>query len=130
MRAVTRSTPAGRGALALAAGLLLVCALGLTATAPAAETRTCKLGSQARTLGPSYVTSLTVRGTTCLSGKRLVRAYYRCRVAQGGLDGRCRSTVRGYRCTEKRAGISIQFDGRVTCRKGEARVFHSYTQNT
>jgi hypothetical protein len=112
-----------------AAGLILAMAMALPAAA-AGETKTCKLGSQARTLGPSYVTSLKVSGTTCLSAKRLVRAYYRCRVANGGLDGRCRSTVRGYTCTEKRTGISIQFDGTVTCRKGSARVVHTYTQNT
>ena len=110
-------------------GLVVVVAVGLPAAA-GAGVRTCKLGSQARTLGPSYVTSLTVNGTTCRSGKRLVRAYYRCRVAHGGLDGRCRSIVRGYRCTEKRTGIAIQFDAKVTCRKGAARVVHTYTQNT
>jgi hypothetical protein len=112
-----------------AAGLVLGVAMALPAAA-AGETTTCKLGSQARTLGPSYVTSLKVGGTTCRSGKRLVRAYYRCRVANGGLDGRCRSIVRGYACTEKRTGISIQFDAKVSCRKGSARVVHTYTQNT
>ena len=112
-----------------AVGLVLGVAIALPAAA-AGETRTCKLGSQARKLGPSYVTSLKVGGASCLSGKRLVRAYYRCRVANGGLDGRCRSVVRGYTCTEKRTGISIQFDAEVTCRKGSARVVHTYTQNT
>jgi hypothetical protein len=114
-------------------GLLIAVALGLASavpTATASQAKTCKLGSASRTLGPSYVTSLTVKGTTCTAGKKLVHAYYRCRVAHGGVAGKCKTTVRGYRCTEKRAGISIQFDAKVTCAKGAARVIHTYTQNT
>ncbi|MBA3329133.1 MAG: hypothetical protein H0T43_12615 [Solirubrobacterales bacterium] len=84
-----------------------------------------------RGLGPTYLTKLSVTRTSCRTGLRVVRAYYRCRVRNGGRDGRCRSRVLTYRCTERRFNtISTQFDARVTCSKGSARVLHTYTQFT
>lgn len=111
-------------ALALPAALAVVTVLPASASASS-----CKLGS-GQGLGPSYVTSLTVSGTSCTSGKRLVRAYYRCRKAAGGVKGRCTKPVLGYRCRESRHGIAIQFDARVTCTAGKRKVVHTYTQNT
>ena len=64
------------------------------------------------------------------TGKRLVRAYYRCCKAAGGVKGRCTKRVLGYRCRESRHGIAIQFDARVTCTAGKRKVVHTYTQNT
>lgn len=110
--------------------LVLPAAILMLAIAPAsASASSCKLGS-GQGLGPSYVTSLTVSGTSCTSGKRLVRAYYRCRKAAGGVKGRCTKPVLGYRCRETRHGIAIQFDARVTCTAGKRKVVHTYTQNT
>ncbi len=86
--------------------------------------------TDAQKLGPSYVTSLKVSRRTCTFGRQLVRAYYKCRAAHGGAGGRCSSKVLGFSCHERRVGIAIQFDGTVTCTRGSARIYHTYTQNT
>ena len=87
-------------------------------------------GTEQEHLGPSYVTSLNVHGTSCANGKRVVQAYYNCRVRSGGVKGTCHHSVLGYYCTEHRQGISIQFDASVSCVNGSRRVNHTYTQNT
>jgi hypothetical protein len=91
----------------------------------------CKVGNGGRGLGPTYVTRLSVSGTSCRTGTRVVRAYYECRVDNGGRKGRCTSKVRGFSCSEQRGpSIPTQFDAKVTCRDGGRRVEHSYTQFT
>jgi hypothetical protein len=103
-----------------------------TAQAPeAAAAGTCRVPADGHGWGPTYVLSLSVRKATCTTGKAVVKAYYRCRVANGGADGTCTKRVLGFRCTEKRLGqIKTQFDAKVTCTKGSARVDHAYTQFT
>jgi hypothetical protein len=60
-----------------------------------------------------------------------VRRYYQCRIKAGGRRGRCHHTVSGFSCHEKRLqAIKTEFDARVTCTRGSARVWHSYTQFT
>lgn len=111
----------------LLAGLLLV----LLAVPTASSAATCGLRGQERRLGPTYTTSLSVTKVSCTAGKRFVRAYYRCRVANGGRDGRCRRRVSGYSCTERRSNrIRTQYDARVTCKSGSRRIVHTYTQFT
>ncbi|MEA2270316.1 MAG: hypothetical protein QOD55_554 [Solirubrobacteraceae bacterium] len=91
----------------------------------------CSLAGQDRRLGPTYVTSLRVENVGCATAKRLVRAYYSCRVRNGGRKGTCRSTVLGYRCRETRLdAIETQFDATVRCTRGSRKVNHSYTQFT
>lgn len=115
----------------LLASVLLAAPSSPAAGATAGGLRACALGAQeSRHLGPTYVTSLKVRDRTCSFGRQLVRAYYKCRVAHGGVAGRCPSKVLGFACRETRQGITIQFDGVVTCTRGAARVKHTYTQNT
>jgi hypothetical protein len=123
--------------LVLSLALLGVFAVATAAASPgsddpiASAAARCSLSSsKQRSLGPTYVTALSVSGTSCATGERVVRAYYRCRVRNGGRRGRCSSRVLGYRCTETRESISTQFDARVRCRNGSARVNHSYTQFT
>ncbi len=112
----------------------LICAgllLALSVVPTAASAATCSVRGQERKLGPTYTTLLRVTKTSCTTGKRLVRAYYKCRVANGGKDGHCRKRVLGFRCTERRTNvISTQYDSRVTCRDGSRRVVHDYTQFT
>jgi hypothetical protein len=130
-----------RTALAsVAAASCVLAALGATAiSAPAATARalpravsftTCDVLKDGRNLGPTYVTSLKVAGVSCTQGVRVVKAYYRCRVAAGGVRGTCNSPVDGYKCTEKRQGIKIQFDAKVTCKRGAREVYHTYVQDT
>ncbi len=115
-----------RSASALAGLVLLLLALPSTSSAA-----TCSVRGEERKFGPTYVTKLTVARVSCTTGKRLVRAYYRCRVASGGADGRCRKRVLGYSCRERRTNvISTQFDATVSCRSGSRRVVHKYTQFT
>ena len=104
-------------------------ALGSAPSANAAAKR-CNISGDERKLGPTYVTSLRVSGVSCRTGRRVVRRYYRCRINAGGRRSRCHSTVLGFSCKERRQSISTQFDARVTCSRGAARVWHDYTQFT
>jgi len=122
----------------LKSAALAVAILAGAALAPAsASAATCKLTAdekyhRANNKLPTYTRSLKVSGgATCATGHKLIRAYYKCRVASPspGKKGRCTSKVLGYSCSEKRSNvIKTQFDARVTCRKGRARIVTDYTQ--
>src|SRR3954452_16369783 len=92
--------------------------------------RGCHLSAHdQRHLGASYVTSLSVRHTSCSNGKAVVRAYQKCRRAHGW-KGKCGHRVKGYACKRHiTASSPVQYDAKVTCRRGGKRVFHHYTQN-
>lgn len=121
--------------VALAAALILTL---LPAGAPADSSpeataaRKCSLTArQQRNLGATYVLTLRVSGTSCANGRKVVKAFHRCRFRNGGRDGRCRSRVYGYRCEERRFNkISSQYDARARCKKSGREIFHIYTQNT
>jgi hypothetical protein len=107
--------------------LIAVAALAPSASAgPVAHaSKTCSVGDS-RSYGTTYVTSISVSNTSCRNGKRLIRAYHACRP---GKSGKCPS-VKGYSCSEKRTTGKTQYDSRVTCRKGDKTVKHTYTQYT
>ena len=113
-------------ALAALAGALLA------ASPASAATRNCSVQRDAGTFGVTYVTSLKVTNTTCANGKKVIRAFTRCRKAHGGIKGRCPRTTRilGFRCRESRTAIATQFSSRVVCTAGTRRVVFTYTQNT
>jgi hypothetical protein len=121
-----------------ASGLLGVAGLGVLVAAPSyaapASSRavtTCDIKRDGRTLGTTYVTSLKTTRVSCPKAKGVVKAFNRCRKAHGGADGTCRSSVQGFRCTEKRgAAIPTQYSSRVTCRSAAQRVQLAYTQFT
>jgi hypothetical protein len=121
-------------ALALTALLAVAAATPApAATARSSSLHRCAVGQrESRTFGPTYVTSLSVSRVTCATGKRVVRAFHRCRKAHGGIKGRCPRTtsVLGFHCSERRGGIRTQFSGKVTCTRGTRRVVHTYTQFT
>lgn len=97
----------------------------------ARASRACNIRGQQDHLGTTYVISLRVSGTSCANGKRVVRAYHRCRHRHGGRDGRCRTRIFGYRCSERRLNaIPSQYDARARCKKRGREVFQKYTQNT
>ncbi|MEA2431106.1 MAG: hypothetical protein QOI19_1579 [Thermoleophilaceae bacterium] len=123
--------------IALSAALLALSALVLVASATAGArppqvyaARSCHLSAhEQQHLGASYVTSLSVRKTSCAKGKAVVRAYHKCRRAHGW-KGKCKHRVKGYSCKRHiRDSSSFQYDATVTCRRGSKRVTHSYTQN-
>jgi hypothetical protein len=108
--------------------IALLAALAMLALA-GAGTAAAKSCSPAKYPGDGYFTSLSVRGTSCSAGQTVQRNHYRCRVRNGGKDGRCRSRVDGYSCSERRSRISTEINGRVSCKKGSRRVSFTYQQN-
>jgi hypothetical protein len=115
----------------LAALTLLALATAGGATAGSAGVHAaggCHLSShEQRHLGATYVTSLSVKHTSCRTGKSVIRAFNGCRQ---GPRGRCHHRVKGYACKENRSGISVQFNSSVNCKRGSKRVHFTYTQNT
>jgi hypothetical protein len=87
----------------------------------------CNISGQERSFGTTYVTSITVKNTSCATGKAVVRAFHKCRK---GPRGRCHHRVKGFKCKERRSGIAVQFNSNVTCKRGNKVVKHTYTQNT
>ncbi|HVO55231.1 MAG TPA: hypothetical protein VMT37_12545 [Solirubrobacterales bacterium] len=117
------------------AAALLTAAIVIPGTAPAAAHRAtkCTLTTHdQRHLGASYVTSLSVKGTSCAAGKNVTLAFNRCRTSGGKPQGECNRKVGNYTCTEKRydAVPGVQYSSKVTCVWGAKRVFSTYTQNT
>jgi hypothetical protein len=88
-------------------------------------------GTEQQHLGASYVTSLSVKNTSCRTGKAVAHAFNNCRHANGGARGHCHHRVKGYSCKEgRRSGISTQYDSSATCRRGAKRVHFTFTENT
>jgi hypothetical protein len=109
--------------------LVLLAALALVALAGVgtASAKSCRSASYP---GEGYFNDLNVRGTSCAAGRTVQRAHYRCRVRNGGRDGRCNRRVEGYRCRERRgAQTSVEYNARVSCRKGGRRISWQYQQN-
>ena len=105
------------------------CAVAAVWCAPAspAAAATCK---PPKYPGDGYFTTLKVSGVSCARGRDVALAYYRCRLRNGGIDGRCRSRVLRFSCTERRRTIPTQINSRVTCKRGGTSVVHTYQQNT
>ena len=97
-----------------------------TGHSQASAARTCNLPKYP---GVGYFTSLSVSGTSCATGDKLVLAYYHCRT-RSGPAGTCRGTVLGFSCHEKRNSIPTEIVARVTCHRGSATVVHTYQQDT
>jgi hypothetical protein len=111
------------GALVVA---LLLGGAQAQAQSPAQMSKACSVPEYP---GSGYFTSLSVKRVGCRTGRKLALAYYRCRT-KNGPSGKCtRARVMRFRCHEVRQSISTELDGRVTCRRGNAKVVHSYQQN-
>jgi hypothetical protein len=125
MPAVVRPHALAAAVAVLAFALLL--ALGV---ADASAARTCDISGKERKLGTSYVLSLRVAKVSCAKGQRVVKAFHRCR-HEHGKAGHCRHRVKGFKCSEHRFNkIPTEYDSKVTCKNGTARVWHTYTQFT
>lgn len=114
----------------LMVAVLAILSVGLASSASAASTadasRSC---SAPKYPGNGYFTSLSATGTGCSRGKSVALGHYRCRTKKGR-SGRCSSRVLGYRCSERRQSIATEFNARVTCKRGSAKVVFTYQQNT
>jgi hypothetical protein len=109
------------------AALVATAAVIVLPAAPAARATTCADGRLPN--GNGYFTSLTVTKVSCKTGKRVVLAYYKCRIKKGK-KARCTDKVLGYSCREiKRTQIPTEINARVTCKRGARRVVHTYQQN-
>jgi hypothetical protein len=115
---------APRGTLVMALAAL---AIALLAGAPTARATTCSDGRLPN--GNGYFTSLTVTKVSCKTGRKVVLAYYTCRIKKGK-KARCTDKVMGYSCREvKRTQIPTEINARVSCKRGARRVVHTYQQN-
>jgi hypothetical protein len=114
--------------LAALALLALPGAGGASAGSPEAQAAgKCSIPGNGRQSGGIYFTSLSVKRTSCATGRAVEKAFQKCRK---GPRGRCHHRVKHFKCTEHRSGISVQFDSSVNCKRGSKRVHFTYTQNT
>lgn len=125
-------------AIGFRVGLLGILVAGIVSSAggansvATASSRGCDLTPhQQRHLGASYVTSLKVSGVSCRKGRKVVRAFHRCRTEGGKPQGKCHHKVLHYRCREHRfdAVPHVQYNSRATCKRGSKVVKNTYTQN-
>jgi hypothetical protein len=119
-------------AVAVTVGAVAILPAGAQAASgpQAVVAKSCSLAGKTRDLGPTYTTSLSVRNVSCSKGRALVKDYYHCRIDNGGRKARC-GGVSGYSCSERRYDvIPTQFSATATCKKGDKKVVHKYTQFT
>jgi hypothetical protein len=92
---------------------------------------TCNINGRQQSLGASYVTSIQVSGVSCTQAEKAIIAYHRCRLANGGAGGTCKSPVQGFTCTEgaRQSVPGVQYNATVDCRKGDLQIKSAYTQN-
>ena len=118
----------------LLCGLMTLALTSLSSDAGASIklNRGCDISGQETDLGTSYVTSLNVKNTSCGKGKKVVKAFNKCRHKNGGANGKCKSKVKGFKCNEgKRSGVpGVQYNAKVNCKNGGKKVVFTYTQNT
>jgi hypothetical protein len=101
---------------------------GSTSTA---ALRNCDINGKQQNLGASYVTSIEVAMVSCPQAEKVVAAYHSCRQQNGGAGGTCDTAVMGFGCTEggRQSVPGVQFNATADCRKGDAEIKSSYTQN-
>jgi hypothetical protein len=103
---------------------------GTTSTA-AANLTSCNINGRQQNLGASYVTSIEVAKVGCGQAEKVVIAYHHCRQQNGGAGGTCTTAVSGFTCTEgpRQSVPGVQFNATADCRKGDAEIKSTYTQN-
>jgi hypothetical protein len=101
---------------------------GSTSTAALSS---CDINGKQQNLGASYVTSIEVAKVSCGQAEKVVAAYHRCRQQNGGAGGTCDTAVMGFTCTEgqRQSVPGVQFNATADCRRDDAEIKSSYTQN-
>jgi len=91
----------------------------------------CDIDGKQQDLGASYVTTIDVAKVDCSQAEKVVVAYHECRRKNAGAGGTCDTPVMGFTCTEgeRQAAPGVQFNATADCRKGDAEIKSSYTQN-
>jgi hypothetical protein len=101
-------------ALATSAVILATAAVAPARPAPAHAASGCGVG-RGQGFGYTYLTSLSVKGIGCASGRSVVKH-------RGG---------RGWKCAKQRLASSpVQYDERETCKSGSRQVQWTFTQDT
>ena len=97
----------------------------------AAALSSCDINGRQQDLGASYVTSIQVAGVSCGQAEKVVVAYHRCRLQNGGAGGTCKTAVMGFDCTEgaRQSVPGVQYNATADCRKGDVEIKSTYTQN-
>ncbi|MGI8713661.1 MAG: hypothetical protein ACR2NR_10855 [Solirubrobacteraceae bacterium] len=101
-------------------GLLAVAAALVAATAAMAHSPDARIASSCGVgsgtgYGYTYLTSLTVKNTSCSTGKTVARHH---------------GKVKGWRCSTKRLASSpVQVQNRETCKSGSKQIVWTDTQN-
>jgi len=114
--------------------LVAVAAIGISVSSTNASPHATTSAKRCSTGGnyppASYVTSIKVKRLSCSKGRKVVKAYHKCRKRRGGNNGRC-GGVKGYSCGESRRQSvpGVQYSTTMKCRKGGHKVTSSYTQN-
>jgi hypothetical protein len=100
-------------------------------TSTAAALTSCDINGRQQNLGASYVTSIEVAKVSCGQAEKVVVAYHHCRQQNGGAGGTCTTAVEGFDCTEgaRQSVPGVQFNATADCRKGDAEIKSTYTQN-
>ena len=104
---------------------------GSSSSTSTAALSPCNINGKQQDLGASYVTSIQVAAVSCDQAEKVVVAYHRCRLANGGAGGTCKTAVAGFSCTEgpRQSVPGVQYNATVDCRKGDSEIKSSYTQN-
>jgi hypothetical protein len=104
---------------------------GGNGTTTTAALNHCNINGKQRNLGASYVTSIEVATVSCDQAEKVIFAYHRCRLSNGGAGGTCKSAVVGFTCTEggRQEVPGVQYYASVDCRKGDSEIKSAYTQN-
>jgi hypothetical protein len=98
----------------LSSGILVTATGALAHTPRARVARSCGVGS-GHGYGYTYLTSLKVTNTSCGTGKSVAKHH---------------GHVKGWKCSTKRLATSpVQYESRVTCKRGSRRVVWTFSQN-
>ena len=111
----------------ITAALATAAIMPLVGAGPAAATKNCTPGAYP---GSGYFTSLKVTGISCKGGQAVEKGHYRCRTKHG-IQGKC-SSFNGWRCSERRPASGrnkVEYNAKVTCKKGSRTVVFTYQQN-
>ncbi len=124
-----------RAAILIVLGAALVAGCGgggsSSGSTSTASLSSCDINGKQQDLGASYVTSIDVAGVSCGQAEKVVLAYHHCRIAAGGAGGTCKTPVEGFTCTEgtRQSVPGVQYNATADCRKGDAEIKSTYTQN-
>ncbi len=104
---------------------------GSSGSTSTAALSSCDIDGKQQDLGASYVTSIDVAGVSCGQAEKVVATYHHCRIAAGGAGGTCKTPAEGFTCTEgaRQSVPGVQYNATADCRKGDAEIKSTYTQN-